>query len=112
MTPDTWLRVNHEGIPDLLKNEAAWLVWTLNAGKKEPRSAVITERRIDATNPVNYARFEDACQAFIKNKHVDGIGFGLGPRTSGLHFSGIDLDDCRDPLTGAMEPWALTSSSG
>jgi len=32
---------------------------------------------------------------------VDGVGYVLGDGVAG-----VDLDDCRDPETGTIEPWA------
>ena len=37
----------------------------------------------------------------------DGIGFVLSPTAGGEdRLVGVDLDKCRDPQTGAVEPWA------
>ena len=37
-----------------------------------------------------------------------GVGLVLGawPEHDGLRLGGVDLDRCRDPETGALEPWA------
>jgi primase-polymerase (primpol)-like protein len=37
---------------------------------------------------------------------VDGVGFVLGRLGDDRVVSGIDLDDCRDPATGALSPQA------
>jgi hypothetical protein len=42
-----------------------------------------------------------------KHNHGDGIGIMFAPIDETLHLAGIDLDTCRDPKTGALEPWAL-----
>lgn len=35
-----------------------------------------------------------------------GVGIVLGEWPDGLSIGGVDLDTCRDPTTGALEPWA------
>jgi primase-polymerase (primpol)-like protein len=44
--------------------------------------------------------------------HVNGSGGGAGLELGSVEgedyaFGGIDLDTCRDPATGMIEPWAL-----
>src|SRR5262249_27252770 len=36
-----------------------------------------------------------------------GKGHGIGFALAGTNIGAIDLDDCRDPDTGAIDPWAL-----
>lgn len=38
--------------------------------------------------------------------HLDGIGILLGRYSPRYNLCGIDLDECRDSETGALEPWA------
>ena len=38
--------------------------------------------------------------------HLDGIGILLGRYSPRYNLCGVDLDECRDPETGALEPWA------
>jgi hypothetical protein len=35
-----------------------------------------------------------------------GVGVMFAPLPGGLHLGGVDLDTCRDPETGGLEPWA------
>jgi putative DNA primase/helicase len=45
-------------------------------------------------------------------RNVNGAGGGIGlqlgavPERPGTSLGGVDLDTCRDPVTGALEPWA------
>ena len=42
------------------------------------------------------------------NGNGGGVGLQLGPvQDQNYSIGGIDLDTCRDPATGAIEPWAL-----
>ena len=45
--------------------------------------------------------------AFLRSKST-GVGLALGKLQSGQVLAGVDLDQCRDPNTGAFEPWATS----
>jgi hypothetical protein len=101
-----WLFPEPDGIPDLLRQCARWLLWNGSAdGKKVPYAAGDLRRAVDPNNPVNWCRFEEATAAFIRHS-VSGLGFALGRTAEGLVLSGVDLDQCRDPHTGVIEEWA------
>jgi hypothetical protein len=69
-----------------------------------------TGRMAKADDPTGWARRTEA-EAWART-HVNGrgggIGLQLGP-VQGEDYSlgGVDLDTCRDPATGRIEPWAL-----
>ena len=50
----------------------------------------------------------DTAVAAVKTQGLSGIGFVLVPGSgiTGGDLTGGDLDNCRDPQTGAIEPWA------
>jgi putative DNA primase/helicase len=57
-----------------------------------------TGRRASTTDPTTWTSFNDALA------HLDtfeGVGLVLG-----RELIGVDLDKCRDPETGYIEPWA------
>ena len=54
-----------------------------------------------STNSTTWSTYDDACDALIMGGNFDGIGFVLGD-----DIQGIDLDDCRDPATGALSDLA------
>ena len=58
-------------------------------------------RRASVTDPSTWGTFSEARDAFEDGK-AEGVGIVLG---EGL--VGVDLDHCRDPQTGAIEPRAL-----
>ncbi len=62
------------------------------------------ERMADVTRPETWAPYEKAVAVWITSKTYRGIGFVL---TSTDPFCGIDLDNCVDPKTGKIAPWAL-----
>jgi hypothetical protein len=102
-------RAQYDQIPEELRNLPNWLVWKLEkrAGKngierktKVPYSAR-TGKYAKSNDPSTWSSFAEAEAAANAVGGYDGIGFCL----SGL-FVGIDLDGCREPETGVIEPWA------
>jgi hypothetical protein len=57
----------------------------------------------ESDNPETWITFELAVAAYEKG-NFSGIGFVL---TKDDGFAGVDLDHCRDPETGVIEPWAM-----
>ncbi|MCK8785228.1 hypothetical protein M0638_12615 [Roseomonas sp. NAR14] len=70
-----------------------------------------TGSRAKADDPATWARRREAED--WARRHVNGAGGGVGielgasDQHEGLAFGGVDLDTCRDPATGQIEPWAL-----
>jgi hypothetical protein len=61
--------------------------------------------RASSTDPRTWATYNDAVQAYARNRdHWSGIGYVFSG-DDGL--VGVDLDDCRDPNTGEIAPWAI-----
>ena len=95
-----------ENIPSELKQVDKWVVWKWqwrpkrNCWDKPPCSA------ITGTAPGwqnNLAPFSRALE-LQSSGAFDGVGFVF--QDAGK-LVGIDLDDCRDPETGQIDPWAL-----
>jgi putative DNA primase/helicase len=76
----------------------------LTNGKwKKPPIDCHTGRRADKTNPEVLANFADAYDYYQEHENLDGIGFVFTPDGP---FTGVDMDDCRDPITGRLDPKA------
>jgi hypothetical protein len=92
-----------DGIPEGLRQLPRWVGWRfeLRKGKwsKVP-TALRTGRNASSTDPTTWASFDEA-RATYDVGGLDGVGICLG---DGL--LGVDLDDCRDPATGQLAPWA------
>lgn len=56
-----------------------------------------------STNPATWSDCQTVVSAYVGNLSFDGIGFVF---TEDDSYVGIDLDKCRDPATGDVEPWA------
>jgi putative DNA primase/helicase len=66
-------------------------------------------RMADTTQPKTWARLGDCLDAIDRLK-ASGIGFvfafRLDEASGHAIVVGLDLDGCRDPLTGDIKPWA------
>src|SRR4051794_33950320 len=88
-----------------LVSEVRWLVWRWETNEKGrltkvPYQAVTPDTKASSTNPRTWAEYETAKRLIAEGK-ADGIGFAL----HGSTFAAFDVDDCRDPVTGAIAPW-------
>ena len=97
-----------ENIPEELTERPQWVCWRYEE-RDEKRTKVPytpgTLRRASSTDLMTWRTFEDAYGAYEAGEPpYDGIGFVF---SSADPFVGIDLDDCRDPKSGHIEPWAL-----
>ena len=96
-------------LPDALAPMIAqqrWLIWrweTTPTGKptKVPYQAISPKRKASSTNPSTWSDYATAVAAA---EHADGIGFCLFDS----EWAAFDVDDCRDPATGVIEPWATS----
>lgn len=99
----TSLPVRVEGIPCELKARPQWVNW-----KRERRGDKVTKvpytpdtgRKASSTDLMTWGTFEQALDVL---EDYDGVGFVF---CSADPYTGIDLDHCRDPETGQIEPWA------
>lgn len=100
------LKPNLERIPDELKQLTQWVVWRAelrnNKWTKVPFDP-LTHQKAKSNDSKTWRDFETAKKAFSDNDTYDGIGFAL---SSNDPYVGWDLDHCRDPETGKIEPWA------
>ncbi len=94
-----------ENIPERLTERPQWVVWRL-----EEREGKMTKvpyiaggvGRASSTDLMTWRTFAEALKAYQTGRY-DGIGFVF---CSADPFVGIDLDDCHNPETGEVSPWA------
>lgn len=95
-----------ELFPAELKERDQWVAWRYveRDGKrtKPPVNVHNPARLASSTDPSTWASFADAV-AVLNSGRVEGIGYVLQP---GEGLVGFDLDNCRDPQTAALAPWA------
>jgi putative DNA primase/helicase len=92
-----------EAIPAELTDRKQWVCWRSIVKKDGPTKIPFQVDGIAAssTDPQTWTTFETATESVHK---FDGLGFTF---SSTDDFIGIDLDACRDPETGTLEPWAV-----
>jgi hypothetical protein len=105
-TKPSALAPNLAGIPAVLKAERRWVCWRFERDDKKRWTKVLyspeTQQRASSTNSSTWTDFPTAWGYFVgTGRGYDGVGFVLGDG-----WAGIDLDDCRDPATGKLLPWA------
>jgi putative DNA primase/helicase len=89
-------------LPPEMLQERRWVCWRYaeRAGKITKIPVQPDGRPAKSDDPRTWATWERASAAAARYGAV-GVGFMLGEG-----WIGIDLDHCRDPQTGAIEPWA------
>jgi putative DNA primase/helicase len=103
------LSVQADNIPAELKERHHFMLWRYEyrEGNKSPWTKVpyqVNGQRASSTDPNTWATFEDVLEALLAHPgRFDGIGFALSPDDP---FVGVDLDHCREPGDGRVEPWA------
>lgn len=90
-----------------LTNTAQWVNWNyvldIERGHwNKPPLSPRTGLPCSATDPKNWATFDDAVAAAQKRR-LAGVGYALSPDDD---LTGIDLDKCRDPASGVLDEWA------
>lgn len=104
----TALPVQLSGIPSELKSIDRWVMWKLVQRTKPSGEKVwakmpmtVEGKPASSTDPKTWTSYDDVCDALILGDGFDGIGLVLG-----ADVQGIDLDDCRDPVSGDLSELA------
>jgi primase-polymerase (primpol)-like protein len=107
-----------DNIPAELRSRPQWVVWryvedvdpeTGEVDWDKPPLNPTTGNLASSTNRKTWCSFDQAWRAY-QGGNYDGMGFALDEKKRdavGLVIVAIDLDKCRDPETGSIEPWAL-----
>ncbi|MGD9644033.1 MAG: AAA family ATPase [Elusimicrobiales bacterium] len=106
------LKPDFSKIPAFLKRLHRWVLWRLEPRQRADGSVEWAKvpylgvgRRADASRGP-WLTFEQAKAVFENNPaYFHGLGIALGETPEG-YLSGVDLDDCLEPLGGAGEPSA------
>lgn len=99
----TALPVQLDGIPTELKTIDRWVMWQLvqRKGRWTKMPLTVDGRSASSTDPNTWTTYDEVCDALIMGEGFDGIGLVLGE-----DVQGIDLDDCRDPVSGGLSDLA------
>src|SRR6056297_2745645 len=96
----------HSELPTALTERDQWVCWRVRErdGKKTKIPVVPTTGQFaSATDASTWTSFETAQDAATTDSEIAGVGFVF---TDDDILVGVDLDDCRDPDTGTLDPWA------
>lgn len=90
-----------DNIPEELTKLNQWVLWRYSGGHKVPMTIGASNAMTNDRN--TWSNFELAWMAYENYRWAAGIGFVFTPESG---FYGVDLDSCRDPDSGAIDPWA------
>lgn len=95
------------GIPAELKSLPQWVAWRSvpDARRKKPSKIPVcpaTGRNADHSDPTTWGSFDSAYSRYFDDR-LAGVGF-VFQSSGGL--TGVDLDHCRHPDSGELDPWA------
>jgi hypothetical protein len=91
--------------PQALVERRQWVLWRAEGekGTKVPYQ-IGGQRKASSTDPRTWAPYHDVLRELERHpERYSGAGYVFSG-DDGL--TGVDLDDCRDPETGAIAPWA------
>ena len=104
-----WLTLDMDGVPAELRRQG-WVGWRGELGddgkwKKPPRQIGFPAELASNSKPEHWRNEGDVREVLaLAPELFDGFGVVL---TATANITFIDLDDVRDPNTGAIEPWAI-----
>lgn len=85
------------GIPDALRERRQWV-----ARDADKRPFCAPGKMASSTDPSSWLSYEEAV-ALAEREGLPGVGYVFAADDP---FAGVDLDKCRDPGTGTIQPWA------
>jgi len=95
---------NYRKIPGELKALPNWVCYRLESRKGAPRPTKVpyhcSGAKAKANDPSTWSNY-DVCVEAASSRDFDGIGFEFTPP-----YIGVDLDECRNQVTGRIEDWA------
>lgn len=98
--------VNADAIPNALKQYEHWVCWREEERDGKPTKVPVdpaTGSYASVADPDTWSAFDTAYRYHRDRDDITGIGYVF---TADDPYVGVDLDDCRDPDTGALDDWA------
>src|SRR5215467_6310557 len=89
-----------------LIDQPRWVIWKWKKGKngrwtKPPYQDHSPNTHANCSKPETWCDFETVTKVYC-----DGTGNGIGFVILGNGIGAFDVDDCRDSVTGKLDPWA------
>src|SRR4051794_21294395 len=108
--PGEWSEL-FEGVPAELKKLKRWVCFKISPNPNDTRldkkpfhpshnPAMGCLYSACSNDPGTWTTFEACLAALSSTNRFQGIGYGLQPL-----YIGIDLDNCRDSVTGVIDDW-------
>lgn len=96
--------MNLNNVPLGLQFHPNWVLWKMvtRAGKTTKAPFQVNGEMAKANDPATWTEFGTVVERFNAGGY-EGIGYEFSKDDE---FCGIDLDGCRDPITGAVSAWA------
>jgi hypothetical protein len=96
-------------IPEILApliQQPRWVLWKWKKGKngkwtKPPYQGQSPNIHANCSKPETWCGFETVTKVYC-----EGSGNGIGFALLGSGIGAFDIDDCRDSVTGKLDPWA------
>jgi hypothetical protein len=98
-------------VPEELRETPQWECWKLVDERKIPIDATTGKAYPPGkqnSDKMGSATFWRACELLASRKDLQGVGFRFKKDDP---YTGVDLDDVRDPATGELQPWARAAVS-
>lgn len=95
-----------ENIPAELREQARWVCWRYEERGGKPTKIPIDPglgRNASSTDATTWTTFDVALTRFQADESLAGIGYVFAQDAG---EAGVDIDDCIDPATGVIKPWA------
>ena len=99
------MTIHHDHVPLLIRARASWCGWRNETRDGKPTKVPINPhngRRAKTNDRTTWSDYETALAA-VEKYGLAGVGYVFSGDDP---FIGIDIDDCRDPETGVIAPWA------
>lgn len=95
-------------IPDSLKSADQWICWKEQYRDDQDKPTKVpvdptADRYASVSDPDTWSSFVTAYHQYVQDANIDGIGYVF---TSDEPYTGVDLDNCRNPGSGALDSWA------
>jgi putative DNA primase/helicase len=101
------LSINIDDIPAVLIARPQWVSWRYERRHSQWTKVPKNPNRgknARTDDPTSWGTFAQALRSYQQHQ-MEGMGFVFSLDDP---FAGIDLDRCRNPVTGQIEPWADT----
>jgi len=110
-TPFT-LPVRPNAIPAELRARPQWVAWQWERREEKWTKVPVNARtgsRAESDNPTTWTDFDTARNYAATHTNIAGIGYVFGADDP---YTGLDFDNCRDPVTGELDAWAAAALAG